>query len=291
MDREEVMQVWWETAYGFIIAMMSQNAEGLARLLAPGSDIELAYGIFGFTPLVFLTKAHLGFDGVMASRAAWETATGKRPRIEVTWVDQARQTITAEHVTFHLTGGPKEWQVTWVEPTSLDEPLTVEAARALYQDQQGDPYALGLLAGALQLPREGPEPLDAVETLFVEGMQERGFALQEILNAVRVWRDFVRQATPRYRKPEGYAAAVEYIMVLLGFYEDSQTELAAAYGVSENTISRNYRAIRDELDIVQYDRRYSVIEHPSAAWEAVYRQLGLPGPAQLPLGTGRPGMG
>jgi len=87
------MQAWWETVYGFAVAVMNQDADVLRVYMAPNSDIELTYRIFGFAPLVFLMKGHLGFDGLTASRAAWEQPTGRRPRIEVVWVDQRSRIV------------------------------------------------------------------------------------------------------------------------------------------------------------------------------------------------------
>jgi len=148
-----------------------------------------------------------------------------------------------------------------------------------------------LLAGAVQFQRVGPEELDDVETLFVEGMQERMFGLQEIVIAVRLWRDFKRRASPTYRKPEVYAAAVEYIMILLGFYKGSQTGVGKDYGVSAATVASKYKEIEQRLGIYQYDERYSIHEDPSAPFRAMWKELGVKGPPKIPLGAGRPGKG
>ena len=64
------------------------------------------------------------------------------------------------------------------------------------------------------MKRLGCEPLDDVEELFLSGLEESEFGVPEIVRAVRMWREFRERAHPTYRRPEVYAAAVEYVMVL-----------------------------------------------------------------------------
>ena len=75
------------------------------------------------------------------------------------------------------------------------------------------------------------------------GMEDSEFGVPEIVRAVRMWREFRERADPTYRRPEVYAAAVEYIMVLFGFYGDSQASIAERYGASPSSVSSRWREI------------------------------------------------
>jgi len=134
------------------------------------------------------------------------------------------------------------------------------------------------VAGTVQIQRDGPNPSDSVEERFVAGMQEHRFGLSEILTAVRLWRDFRAQAQPTYRNPGGYAAAVEYVICLLGLYEGSLALAGDFYGVSKSTVSRNYRKIRDRLKLVQFDPRYELVEDLSQEPAAMGGERGKPPP-------------
>lgn len=287
MNRTQLMQRWWETAYNFAQAVTSQNEEAVSALSVQNSEVDLIYRIFGFAPLIFLMKGHLKQATLTASRAAWDRETGENVRAEVTWVNEQGQPAPDGRVTFHLQWMQPGWRVARIRPIGLNTRLGVEEAREMFKAQEGDSSAIGLVAGTVQVKREGPEELDDVEEHFVAGMQEHRFGLPEIVTAVRVWRDFRAQAQPRYRKPEGYAAAVEYIVRLLGLYAGSLAQAGEDYGVSKSTVSANYREIRDELNIVQFDPRYPLVDDPMSELAAAQGEMGEGGPPAIPLGFGR----
>lgn len=288
MDREQLMQRWWETAYNFAQAVTTHNGEAVAALSVPGSEVDLTYRIFGFVPLALLMKAHLRHQILTASRAAWNKQTGEDVRIEMLWIDERGQPAPDSQITFHLEWMQPGWRVSRIRPAGLATPLDIDDAREMVEEEVGDESALGLVAGTVQVQRDGPEVLDAVEERLVDGMQEHRFGLSEILTAVRLWRDFRAQAQPTYRKPEGYAAAVEYTIRLLGLYEGSQAQAGEYYGVSAATVARNFREIRDELKLVQFDPRYELIESPVPDELAMLEQMDEDGPPAIPLGFGRP---
>jgi hypothetical protein len=118
-------------------------------------------------------------------------------------------------------------------------------------------------------------------------MEDSEFGVPEIVRAVRMWREFRERADPTYRRPEVYAAAVEYIMVLFGFYGDSQVSIAERYGVSPASISSKWHEIERALGLSQFDSRYSVHEDPGVRLEAMLRARGEEPPPAVPLGTGR----
>lgn len=287
MDREQLMRRWWETAYAFVQAVTSQNGEVLSSLSVPDSEVDLAYRIFGFAPLFILMKGHLSHQGLTAARAAWSKETGENVRIELLWLDEQGQPAPDGQVTFHLQWMQPGWRVSQIRPVGLGTPLDVDDAREMVEAGAGDESAIGLVAGTVQVQRDGPEPLDGVEERFVAGMQEHRFGLSEILTAVRLWRDFRAQAQPTYRNPAGYAAAVEYVICLLGLYEGSLAQAGEFYGVSKSTVSRNYREIRDRLKLVQFDPRYELVEGLSPEPAAIGGGRADNRSPAMPLGFGR----
>ena len=186
------------------------------------------------------------------------------------------------------------WRVNDVNPAPIDKPISVSRAQevlrqAVEEGRGREPlwFPLGVLTGAFQVKRLGHEPLDDVERLFVAGMEDSEFGVPEIVRAVRMWREFRERANPIFRRPEVYAAAVEYIMVLFGFYGDSQASIAERYGVSPSSVSSRWREIEGILGLSQFDSRYSVHEDPGAGLEAMLRARGEDLPSAVPLGTGR----
>lgn len=287
MDREQLMRQWWETTYSFAQAVTSRNGEAISTLSTPESEVDLAYRVFGFAPLLFLMKGHLKHQSLTASRAAWDKETGENVRIELLWINDQGQPAPDSQATFHLHWMQPGWRVSRIRPVGLGTSLDVEDAREMWAAGTGDESAIGIVAGTIQLQRDGPESLDDVEERLVAGLQEHRFGLSEIVTAVRLWRDFRAQAQPAYRKPAGYAAAVEYIVCLLGLYEGSQAQAGEFYGVSKSTVARNYREIRDSLKLVQFDPRYTLFEDPLPYLAATEGPMGDNAPPAIPLGFGR----
>ncbi len=102
MDREQLMRRWWETAYEFAEAVITENQAAVSAMTVPDSEVDLTYRIFGFAPLIFLMKGHLKHPALTASRAAWNRETGEDVRIEVSWINEQGQPARDGQVTFHL---------------------------------------------------------------------------------------------------------------------------------------------------------------------------------------------
>jgi hypothetical protein len=280
-----------------VCALKGLDEAAAETLLIPDSEADWGLRLFGLGPLLFLLYMYLECDDFVIPRFA---RRGPAERLaEVGWVtgtdDKGRALYDPRRIsTVTLRRHESHWEIADVNPAPLDHPVTVSEAQGLLKQviDKGEGqnplwFAYGVLTGAFQLKRMGREPLDEVEESFVAGMQESSFGLPEIIRAVRLWREFKRLATPSYRRPEVYAAAVEYIMVLFGFYGDSQLSVGERYGVSSSSISARWREIEEALGLSQFDSRYSVHADPGAPLEAMLRQRGEEVPPPTPLGIGR----
>jgi len=281
-----------------LVGALKELDEGaIARLLVPESEAEWAFRIFGVGPLLFLLFMHLECEEFVLPRFARRGP--QEVLAEVGWVtgvdEEGRARYDPRRVsTVKLQRREGNWRISDVNPAPLDHQISVSEAqellaRAMQEGRGAEPlvFPWGVITGAFQLKRLGSEPLDQVERLFVEGMEHSEFGVPEIIRAVRLWREFKERASPIYRRPEVYAAGVEYVMTLFGFYGDSQVRIAERYGVSPASISSKWHEIERALSLSQFDRRYSVDEDPGVGLEAMLRQQGVDPPPPVPLGTGR----
>lgn len=114
-------------------------------------------------------------------------------------------------------------------------------------------------------PRGGPpraptpdSPLLRVRAAFESRMQEGGFSRAEVDCARLLWADFHREQPVRLKKPEVYAAAVEYAIGLVhGRSGATQASIARRYGVAATSLSQRFGQIRDALDLEPGDPRYA----------------------------------
>ncbi len=281
----------------FVEAVKGLDESAISPLLMPDSEADWAFRLFGLGPLVFLLYVHLECEDFVLPR--FGRRSQEEVGVEVGWVvgedENGRAVYDPRRVcTLTLRRHEERWRVADLNPAPLDAQISVPQAQGLLKqivsEGKGDNpiwFPLGVLTGAFQLKRLGQEPLDDVEILFVHGMESSAFGVPEILRAVRLWREFKDKAQPSYRRPAVYAAAVEYIMVLFGFYGDSQIQIARRYAVSPSSISSKWHEIETVLGLSQFDTRYSLHQDPGAGLEAMVRQMGKKPPPPLPLGVGR----
>ena len=103
--------------------------------------------------------------------------------------------------------------------------------------------------------------LDAVELALTEVMSQHGAPLEVIGAAIQMWVDF-RVAWGRQSlniaglKPKVWAAAHDYTVRKINFYEKTYEELAQWYGVSAEAIMQHHKLLLQALDIMPCDYRY-----------------------------------
>jgi len=101
--------------------------------------------------------------------------------------------------------------------------------------------------------------MDEVETLITEKMTKRGIPLDEIGAAIQMWLEY-RIALGRrplsIRKPQSWAAALDYTVRKVNFRDVVLEELTKIYGVSESSIRSYHKDLVETLDIMPCDYRY-----------------------------------
>jgi tetratricopeptide (TPR) repeat protein len=101
--------------------------------------------------------------------------------------------------------------------------------------------------------------MDPVESVLTRTMTSQGVPLEEISAAMQMWWEFRIAAGRRtlpMRKPEVWAAALDYTVRKLNFRQVTQKETATVYDVSEGALRSRYQDLVDTLDIMPCDYRY-----------------------------------
>jgi tetratricopeptide (TPR) repeat protein len=101
--------------------------------------------------------------------------------------------------------------------------------------------------------------MDPVEAVLTRTMTSQGLPLEEISAAMQMWWEFRIAAGRRtlpMRKPEVWAAALDYTVRKLNFRQVTQKEIGRAYDVSEGALRTRYQDLVDTLDIMPCDYRY-----------------------------------
>lgn len=103
------------------------------------------------------------------------------------------------------------------------------------------------------------EGMDDVETLLTKQMTKKGLPLEVIGAAVQMWLEYricLGRRPLIIRKPETWAAALDYTIRKVNFAELSQREIADLYGVSPSTVRAYHNDLIQTLDIMPCDYRY-----------------------------------
>lgn len=101
--------------------------------------------------------------------------------------------------------------------------------------------------------------MDPVESTLTHVMTSDGTSLEEISAAMQMWWEFRIAAGRRtlpMRKPEAWAAALDYTVRKLNFRHVTQKEMAELYKISESALRSRYHDLVETLDIMPCDYRY-----------------------------------
>jgi len=98
-----------------------------------------------------------------------------------------------------------------------------------------------------------------VESTLTRTMTTQGVPLEEISAAMQMWWEFRISAGRRQlpmRKPEVWAAALDYTVRKVNFRKVTQKEIAQLYKVSDGALRKRYQDFVKTLDIMPCDYRY-----------------------------------
>jgi tetratricopeptide (TPR) repeat protein len=92
---------------------------------------------------------------------------------------------------------------------------------------------------------------EMVAVLFTQHMNQKEASEELIASGIILWKYYAEKVDPIFRKPQGYAAALEYVMQreVLKIALQSQNELADEYGTNPTTISTYAKRIIDEVGV------------------------------------------
>jgi tetratricopeptide (TPR) repeat protein len=101
--------------------------------------------------------------------------------------------------------------------------------------------------------------MDPVETLLTQRMTEAGEPMEEIGAAIQMWLEY-RIAIGRQplviRKPETWAAAIDFTVRRVNLKIVAAQKVAEFYGISEQTLRERHQALVKTLDVMPCDYRY-----------------------------------
>jgi tetratricopeptide (TPR) repeat protein len=103
------------------------------------------------------------------------------------------------------------------------------------------------------------EGTEEVESLLARRMTRKGIPLEMIGAAVQMWMEYricIGRRPLVIRKPETWAAALDYTVRKINFRELSQREISELYGVSPSTLRAYHNDLVQVLDIMPCDYRY-----------------------------------
>jgi tetratricopeptide (TPR) repeat protein len=151
-------------------------------------------------------------------------------------------------------------------PDEADTQL--DLARALARSGDFD-RALQALAEFLRLEPDSPltdrfqqlfaSGMDDVELMLTSKMSAAGMPFEEIGSAIQMWLEY-RIALGReplvVRKPETWAAALDYTVRKVNLHQVRRADVAGLYGVSETALRERHNDLVAALDVMPCDYRY-----------------------------------
>ena len=101
--------------------------------------------------------------------------------------------------------------------------------------------------------------MDDVELSLTETMTEAGVPIEEIGSAIQMWLEF-RIALGRepliVRRPETWAAALDYTVRKVNLHRVERKSIAALYGISDSALRDRHNDLVETLDVMPCDYRY-----------------------------------
>lgn len=270
VSKETVWEEIWPVVEKLIEYTLAEDGPAVKQQLAPRSQADDIYDLFGVHVFDILLKIVLGRANIAVTRAI-ETEGGQVVHIEFVWPDPDAENnafTAADLVAVKLSRYRKQWRVVEINPAAADMPLTEPRAQGIlitskaFSDENkvpSEPWLLpiALFSGNLQLPLREGALLDEVEELLIPGLQHRTYGLLSLLAGRQMWRDFKQKGQPRLTNLAGWAAAIEYIIGEQTARDITQGATAGFYQANLATIIARSKRVKQTLKIKGLDSRYS----------------------------------
>jgi tetratricopeptide (TPR) repeat protein len=101
--------------------------------------------------------------------------------------------------------------------------------------------------------------MDDVETLLTQKMSAAELPMEEIGAAIQMWLEYritIGRQSLVIRKPEAWAAALDFTVRRVNLKIVPAKEVAEHYGISEQTLRERHHSLMRALDIMPCDYRY-----------------------------------
>ncbi len=101
--------------------------------------------------------------------------------------------------------------------------------------------------------------MDDVESLLTRRMTAEGLPMEEVGVAIQMWLEYritIGRQPLVIRKPETWAAALDFTVRRVNLRHISTRDVAEFYKISEQTLRERYQSIVQTLDIMPCDYRY-----------------------------------
>jgi len=149
-----------------------------------------------------------------------------------------------------------------------DADYRLQLARALARSGDYD-RALRMLAAFMRLEPESPlaerfeqlfaSGMDEVEKVLTDRMTEAEMSIEEIGAALQMWLEYrvaLGRAPLTVRKPQTWAAALDYIVRKVNLRPVKRDEIAEFYDVSDSAVRDRHQDLIKILDVMPCDYRY-----------------------------------
>jgi tetratricopeptide (TPR) repeat protein len=146
----------------------------------------------------------------------------------------------------------------------------LQLARALARGGDFD-RALKALAEFIRLEPESPlaerfqqlfaSGMDDVESILTDKMTDAGTPIELIGAAIQMWLEYriaLGRETLIMRKPETWAAALDYTIQKINLRPVKRQDIATFYGISDSAVRDRHADIVGTLDVMPCDYRYFV---------------------------------
>jgi len=254
----------------FIGAVRTGEVDWLASVVAPGSAAALQLEIFGVA--LFRIGLRLDDPEEQGKLAPYDFQfEGEVGLLELGVIEPLPEgqghlrRLFGSSLLLQATGNG--WQISELIPVNSDGNL--------HPNSPADHEVLAVYQGHKALPLQTAN-LDLVERLFLAKMQMQTgwFNLEELLNAVRLWRDYRAKQTVSKRQVASLAAAVEYLISLFDYFQVDSQEVAQRYATTTPALLNRSREIAQTLNATQFNDRYSIHPDPIAHYRQLFRDIG-----------------